>query len=44
MGLVTMSEREFSRLDILLDLDGGRITATEACRLMALGMCRAMAR
>ena len=37
MGLVTMSEREFSRLDILLDLDGGRITATEACRLMALG-------
>lgn len=37
MGLITMSEREFSRLDILLDLDGDLITATDACRLMALG-------
>ncbi len=36
MGLVTMSEREFSRLDVLLDLDGGRITAEEAGQLMRL--------
>ena len=33
MGLVTMSDREVSRLDVLLDLGGGRITAQEAGRL-----------
>ena len=38
MGLFTMSKREFSRLDILLDLDGGRITATESHLCFAAGV------
>jgi hypothetical protein len=31
MTVVSMSEREFSRLDVLSDLDSGRIRVGEAC-------------
>ncbi|MCX7324396.1 MAG: helix-turn-helix domain-containing protein [Hyphomicrobiales bacterium] len=37
MGIVSMSTREFSRLDVLRDLDSGRITAAEAGQLLELG-------
>jgi hypothetical protein len=36
MKVVLMSEREFSRLDVLSDLDSGRIRVDEACDLLGL--------
>ena len=36
MTVVSMSEREFSRLDVLSDLDSGRIRVGEACDLLGL--------
>src|SRR4029077_8546214 len=36
MTVVSMSEREFSRLDVLSDLDGGRIRVGDACGLLGL--------
>jgi hypothetical protein len=37
MGIMSMSAREFSRLDVLCDLDSGRTTAVEAGQLRGLG-------
>ena len=34
MTVVSMSEREFSRLDVLSDLDAGRIRIGDACDLL----------
>ena len=36
MTVVSMSEREFSRLDVLSDLDAGRIRIGDACDLLGL--------
>ena len=36
MTVVSMSVREFSRLDVLSDLDGGRIRVGDACELLGL--------
>src|SRR5580765_8231479 len=36
MTVVSMSEREFSRLDVLSDLDGGGIRVGDACELLGL--------
>ena len=36
MTVVSMSEREFSRLDVLSDMDSGRIRVGEACDLLGL--------
>jgi hypothetical protein len=38
MTVVSMSDKEFSRLDVLLDLQAGRITIRDAGELM--GLCR----
>jgi transposase len=37
MAVVTMSRKEFGRLEALLDLDAGRITAAQAARLIGVG-------
>jgi Helix-turn-helix domain len=37
MALVTMSRKELGRLEALVDLDAGRITAAQAARLIGLG-------
>jgi hypothetical protein len=40
MRVVSMSEKEFSRLDILLRVEAGRIAIRDACALMACGDVR----
>jgi hypothetical protein len=37
MAVVTMSRKELGRLEALLDLDAGRITAVQAARLIGVG-------
>jgi transposase len=37
MALVTMSRKELGRLETLVDLDAGRITAAQAARLIGVG-------
>jgi hypothetical protein len=37
MTVVSMSGKEFSRLDVLLDVEAGRLTVGEACAVMDLG-------
>src|SRR4051795_12542965 len=37
MALVTMSRKELGRLEALVDLDAGRITAAQAVRLIGVG-------
>ncbi len=36
MGVVTMSGKDFSRLDVLLDVEAGRLAISDACDLMGL--------
>ena len=36
MAVVSMSDQEFSRLDVLLDLEAGRLTVREACAVLDL--------
>jgi hypothetical protein len=36
MAVVSMSDREFSRIDVLLDLRAGRISAEDAGAMMGL--------
>lgn len=36
MGLKSMSGKEFSRLDVLLDVEAGRLAIDDACDLMGL--------
>ena len=37
MALITMSRKELGRLEALVDLDEGRITAAQAARLIGVG-------
>src|SRR3954453_10588763 len=37
MALITMSRKELGRLEALVDLDGGRITAARAAGLIGVG-------
>src|SRR3954447_3396945 len=37
MALITMSKKELGRLEALVDLDGGRITAARAAGLVGVG-------
>ena len=37
MALITMSKKELGRLETLVDLDAGRITAAQAARLIGVG-------
>src|SRR4051795_5281029 len=37
MTVVSMSGKEFSRIDVLLDVEAGRLTVGEACAVMDLG-------
>src|SRR3954467_4323845 len=37
MALITMSRKELGRLEALVDLDGGRITAARAAGLVGVG-------
>ena len=36
MGMVVMSKRELNRLDVLVRLDSGKLTARAAAELMAV--------
>ena len=36
MTVVSMSAKEFARLDVLLEMEAGRISIREACGLMGL--------
>ncbi|WP_036261773.1 ISNCY family transposase [Methylocapsa aurea] len=37
MAVVSMSDKEFSRLDVLLDVAAGRMSVREACALLGMG-------
>ena len=37
MALITMSRKELGRLEALVDLGAGRITAAQAARLIGVG-------
>jgi hypothetical protein len=37
MTVVSMTEKEFSRLDVLLDVEAGRMSIDDACALLRLG-------
>jgi hypothetical protein len=37
MAVVSMSDKEFSRLDVLLDVAAGRMSIRDACGLLGLG-------
>jgi hypothetical protein len=36
MSVVSISKKEFARLDVLLGLDAGRIPVADACTLLGL--------